>query len=104
MRNSQVAFGGFLVTIPPLLWLYHQHSVLRIPGGELISSKLLEVSGLLVSTSVYVLCHVRVVIGHLGCGIRRHGSEGVQPSTGELNESIFSTQLILRTVACDCGY
>ena len=28
-----MAFGGFLLSIPPLIWLYYRHSVLRIPGA-----------------------------------------------------------------------
>jgi len=29
----QLALGGFLATIPPLIWMYYRHSVQRIPGA-----------------------------------------------------------------------
>ena len=28
-----LAFAGFLLTIPPLIWLYYRHAVQRIPGA-----------------------------------------------------------------------
>ncbi|ORX35356.1 Frag1/DRAM/Sfk1 family-domain-containing protein [Kockovaella imperatae] len=32
-RRRQMAFAGFLLTIPPLVWMFYRHSVLRIPGA-----------------------------------------------------------------------
>ena len=32
-RYRQVAMLGFLATIPPLIWQYYRHSVLRIAGA-----------------------------------------------------------------------
>lgn len=29
----RIPFYGFLATIPPMMWFYYRHSVLRIPGG-----------------------------------------------------------------------
>lgn len=29
----RLPFYGFLATIPPMMWFYYRHSVLRIPGG-----------------------------------------------------------------------
>lgn len=29
-----MAMGGFLLTIPPLIWMYYRHNALRIPGGS----------------------------------------------------------------------
>ena len=33
-QGRQIFLGGFLMTIPPLIWMYYRHSGLRIPGGE----------------------------------------------------------------------
>jgi cytochrome b561 len=30
----KLALYSFLLTIPPLVWQYYRHSVMRIPGGE----------------------------------------------------------------------
>jgi hypothetical protein len=29
----QILLGGFLATIPPLVWMFYRHSVKRIPGA-----------------------------------------------------------------------
>ncbi|WWC91829.1 uncharacterized protein L201_006776 [Kwoniella dendrophila CBS 6074] len=32
-RKRRIPFLGFLATIPPLIWLFYKHSVLRVPGA-----------------------------------------------------------------------
>ncbi|WWD19737.1 hypothetical protein CI109_104201 [Kwoniella shandongensis] len=32
-KKRRLPFYGFLATIPPLIWLYYRHSVMRIPGS-----------------------------------------------------------------------
>jgi hypothetical protein len=56
-----MAFAGFLLMIPPLIWLFYRHSVQRIPGGE--SSRFLIPNLIL---SIHLLRLLRMVARDLG--------------------------------------
>jgi hypothetical protein len=57
-----MAFAGFLIMIPPLIWLFYRHSVMRIPGGTCKHHR----HGAILTSSIHLLRLLRVVIGHLG--------------------------------------
>jgi hypothetical protein len=44
-----LSFGGFLLMIPPLIWLFYRHAVMKIPGGEPMSRFELMIS-------IHILC------------------------------------------------
>ena len=45
--------------IPPLIWLFYRHAVMKIPGGEPVSKIWLMIS-------IHILCILRVVTSSLG--------------------------------------
>lgn len=61
-HHRKIAMGGFLLMLPPLIWLYYRHSVLRVPGGKYMMTHSIQS----LTSSLHALRLLRMVTSDLG--------------------------------------
>ncbi|ORY35803.1 Frag1/DRAM/Sfk1 family-domain-containing protein [Naematelia encephala] len=80
--RRQIVFAGFLLTIPPLIWLYYRHSVLRIPGAYTYYSffewSLVFWDVAFDAIATQELSHLKIAVIDVSSHAKTHGDLGLE--------------------------